>query len=217
MAKARFVKTATLPKDYPVIRSSVGNILPEIAVAGRSNVGKSSLLNHLFQVQNLVKTSSTPGKTQALNFFTFEDRLAFADLPGYGYAKVSQSVRKEWGPMVQTYLENRETLKLVLFLVDIRRIPNEDDLLFLHWIVQCNKAMILVLTKVDKVNQAERKRNTGKILEALGAANIHYTQYSVIKDKGRHELLVMIEDALGSEKEENIAGSSEDVGEYEEY
>jgi GTP-binding protein len=198
MSKARFIKTALLPKDYPVIRNEKGQILPEIAVAGRSNVGKSSLLNHLFHTKNLVKTSSMPGKTQALNFFVFEDALAFADLPGYGYAQVPQSIRKQWGPMVQTYLENREALKLVLFLMDIRRIPNHDDLQFLDWIVHSQKGMILVLTKVDKVNSHERKLNTGKILDALGASNIHHVYYSVTKNQGRRELLAMIRDALST-------------------
>lgn len=207
MSKARFIKTAMLPKDYPAILNAKGQILPEIAVAGRSNVGKSSLLNHLFHTKHLVKTSSTPGKTQALNFFVFEDRWAFADLPGYGYAQVSQTVRKQWGPMVQTYLEKRDPLQLVLFLIDIRRIPNQDDLQFLDWIVHSQKGMILVLTKVDKVNRNERKLNTAKILDALGASNIHTVYYSTTKNQGRRELLAMIADALA---EEQIKGEDND-------
>jgi GTP-binding protein len=199
MSKAKFVKTAILPKDYPVIRNARGQILPEVAVAGRSNVGKSSLLNHLFHSKHLVKTSSTPGKTQALNFFIFEDHLAFADLPGYGYAQVPQSVKKQWGPMVRSYLEKRETLKLILFLIDIRRIPNEDDLQLLDWIAHEQKAMILVLTKVDKVNRNERKMNTEKIIESLGAGNVHYVYYSATKNEGRRELLGMIEEAVADE------------------
>jgi GTP-binding protein len=203
--KAKFIKTAILPKDYPVIRNTKGRVLPEIAVAGRSNVGKSSLLNHLFHTKHLVKTSTTPGKTQALNFFIFEDRLAFADLPGYGYAQVPQTVKKQWGPMVQTYLEKRESLKLILFLMDIRRIPNQDDLQFLDWIVHHQKAMILVLTKVDKVNRNERKLNTMKIMDALGASNIHYVYYSAIKKQGRPELLAMIQEAVAEETRLNLS------------
>lgn len=196
MSKALFIKTAKLARDYPIIRNIKGSILPEIAVAGRSNVGKSSLLNHLFHSKSLVKTSSTPGKTQALNFFSFEDKWAFADLPGYGYAQVSQGTRKEWGPMVQNYLESRETLKLVLFLIDIRRVPNDDDLQFLDWVVQSEKGMILVITKVDKVNRSERERNKERILEALRASNIHSLFYSATKNQGRVELLGMIREAL---------------------
>jgi GTP-binding protein len=198
MPDAKFIKTAILVKDYPVIRNDSGQWLPEIAVAGRSNVGKSSLLNHLFHTKHLVKTSSTPGKTQALNFFTY-DRWAFADLPGYGYAKVSQSIKKQWGPMVRTYLENRDSLKLILLLLDIRRIPNEEDLQLLDWIAHQQKAMILVFTKVDKVNRNERKQNATKILGALGASNIHYVYYSVTKNQGRRELIAMIKDALDEE------------------
>lgn len=199
MSKAKFIKTALLPKDYPVIRNMQGQILPEIAVVGRSNVGKSSLLNHLFLSKNLVKTSSAPGKTQALNFFAFEQYLAFADLPGYGYAQVPQEIKKQWGPMVRAYLEQRDTLKLILFLIDIRRIPNEDDFKMLDWIVHDQKAMILVLTKVDKVNSKERKLNTARIIDALGAGNVHYVYYSVTKNQGRKELLAMIKEAVADE------------------
>jgi len=201
MQQAKFIKTALLPKDYPVLRDQGGKLLPEIAVAGRSNVGKSSLLNHLFHTKHLVKTSATPGKTQALNFFTLDDRLAFADLPGYGYAEVPPRVKKQWGPMVKSYLEERQTLKVVLFLLDIRRIPNAEDLQFLDWAAYHEKALILVLTKVDKVKLMERRHNTQKILSALGAGNIHYVYYSVTKNQGRHELMAMIKDALQDESQ----------------
>lgn len=206
MSKAKFIKTAILPKDYPAIRNMKGHLLPEVAVAGRSNVGKSSLLNDLFHTKHLVKTSSTPGKTQALNFFIYEDKIAFADLPGYGYAQVSQTVRKQWGPMVHTYLEQREPLQLILFLIDIRRIPNEDDLQFFDWVVKSKKGMILVITKIDKVKQNERKANTAKILDALGASNIHYAYYSAVKNQGRRELLAMVADALKAEPLEETDG-----------
>lgn len=193
---AKFVITAVNPKDYPALRDSSGKILPEIAVAGRSNVGKSSLLNDLFHAKGLVKTSSTPGKTQALNFFTLNDQLGFVDLPGYGFAQVPLSVRKQWGPMVQTYLQKREPLKLILFLFDIRRIPNEEDMQLLEWAAVNEKAVILVLTKVDKVNQTELRTNTRKILEAFDTDNLHYIHYSVTKKVGRYELMRMLCDAL---------------------
>ena len=196
MSEAKFIKTAIVPDDYPLIRNAKGRVLPEIAVAGRSNVGKSSLLNHLFQRKHLVKTSSTPGKTQALNFFTWEERWAFADLPGYGYADVPPSLRKKWGKMVQAYVEHRDTLKLILFLLDIRRVPNADDVQCLEWVAHHEKDMILVLTKVDTVKVHERRANTAKILEVLGAGNVHYVYYSVKSNLGRRELLGMIQEAL---------------------
>ncbi len=196
---AKFIKTAVYPKDYPVLRDLSGDILPEIAVVGRSNVGKSSLLNHLFQSKGLVKTSSTPGKTQAVNFFTLDDRLAFVDLPGYGYANVPLQVRKQWGPLIQSYLEKRESLKVILFLFDIRRLPNEDDRLLLEWIAHNQKAMIFVFTKVDKVKQNEKKANTLKILEELDVRNLHYIHYSTTKNIGRKELIQMLLDAIKDE------------------
>lgn len=194
--QTKFIKTALWPKDYPIVRDIKGRVLPEIAVVGRSNVGKSSLLNDLFRTKHLVKTSSVPGKTQALNFFNFEDRWAFADLPGYGYAEVPLKIKKQWGPMVQSYLEKREMLKLILFLIDIRRTPNKEDLQLLDWILYHQKAMILVLTKVDKVNRNERQENTKQILDTLDVEPIQWVHYSVKKNQGWRELMGMIGKAI---------------------
>ena len=197
---AKFITTGTAPEHYPTLRHiESGDILPEIAVAGRSNVGKSSLLNHLFQSKSLVKTSSTPGKTQAINFFTVNDELSFVDLPGYGYAKVPPSVKKQWGPMVQGYVNSRDALKLVLFLIDIRRIPNEEDLRLVEWVVHHQKAMILVLTKVDQVKRNEKMANTQKILKTLNCENLHHVHYSSTQGEGRIELIRMIHEALENE------------------
>lgn len=195
----RFVQSATKAKNYPKLRDASGKEMSEIAVAGRSNVGKSSLLNHLFNHKGLVKTSSVPGKTQLLNFFSLNDVLAFVDLPGYGYAKVPVNVQKMWGPMVKEYLEHRPQLKVILFLFDIRRIPNDQDREFLDWAVYYDKAVILVLTKVDKVTLNERNINTRKIIEAFNCMNLHYTHYSTTKNVGRKELIAMINDALRDE------------------
>ena len=197
----RFLKTATRPKDYPLLKDPSGGVLPEVAVAGRSNVGKSSLLNHLFQTKSLVRTSSTPGKTQMLNFFSLNDEVVFVDLPGYGFAQVPLNVRKEWGPMVQAYLEKREPLRLILFLFDIRRVPNEDDRQFVEWGGYTGVPMILVLTKVDKVKSNERVANTQKILRAFGENALPHVHYSVTKNVGRMPLLTMMQDALEGERD----------------
>lgn len=202
--KAEFIKTAMHEKDYPKIRDLSGDILPEVAVAGRSNVGKSSLLNHLFRSKNLVKTSSVPGKTQGLNFFTINKQLAFVDLPGYGYAKVPDSIRKKWGPMIQTYLDKRSELKLILFLLDVRRIPSEEDIRFMRWAVHSQKAVILVITKIDKVTNQECKNNTKKIVEAFPYENLHYIHYSVPLNKGRDTLIGLIHEALNEELEDGL-------------
>lgn len=198
--KTAFVTTAVKPQGYPAIKDPSGKPLPEIAVAGRSNVGKSSLLNDLFQIKNLVKTSSVPGKTQHINFFNVNDQMVFVDLPGYGYAKVPDKVREQWGPMVQTYLEKREPLKLILFLFDIRRMPNDEDRQFIEWVSHSQKSMILVFTKVDKVTTNEKKANTAKILKAFDVENLHYIHYSTTKHVGRFELIKMMIDALTDEQ-----------------
>lgn len=197
--RAQFLKEAVNPEHYPKLRWGSGEPFPEIAIVGRSNVGKSSLLNHLFQSHKLVKTSSTPGKTQNLAYFQVDDSLLFVDLPGYGYAKVPPAVRRQWGPMVQTYLEQSPGLKLILFLIDIRREPNEDDLRFLEWARHAQKPLILILTKVDKVNQSGRHKNTKNILESLGLENHLHVHYSVKKNLGRRQLIQLVNDVLMQE------------------
>jgi len=194
-SSAEFIKTAMWPKDYPTIRDPSGTPLVEIAVAGRSNVGKSSLLNHLFR-RKIVKTSSTPGKTQAINFFSIDEKVSFVDLPGYGYAKVPTKVKALWGPMVQKYLEEREEIALVLFLLDIRRKPNADDLQFIAWVLHHQLPIVLVITKVDKVKSNEKKDSTKKILSALNLDNLPFVHYSSSKNKGRAELIKIIEQGL---------------------
>lgn len=206
--KPRFIQSAVKSSKYPTLKLPSGSEMLEVAVAGRSNVGKSSLLNHLFQQKDLVKTSSVPGKTQLINFFTLNDTLCFVDLPGYGYAKVPVNLRKQWGSMVQEYLEKRPQLKLVLFLFDIRRLPNDEDRAFLDWAVHYNKAVILVLTKIDKVTLNEKNHNTRKILAAFNSMNLHHIHYSTTKNVGRKELIAMICDAL---QDETAAEISEDV------
>lgn len=196
---ARFVTSAVKAKGFPILRAPSGKEMPEIAVAGRSNVGKSSLLNHLFQRRDLVKTSSIPGKTQMINFFTVNDSLVFVDLPGYGYAQVPMQVRKQWGPMIQEYLDQRAMLKVILFLFDIRRTPQKEDHVFLEWAASREKAVILVLTKTDKVGNNEKKINTQKILEAFNCDNLHYIHYSTTKNIGRKELIIMLNEALNEE------------------
>jgi len=190
----KFIKSATKPSGYPK------NPLPEIAVVGRSNVGKSTLINHLFRHGKMAKTSATPGKTQLLNFFTLDDRLSFVDLPGYGFAKVPGKTRATWGPMIETYFAEREQLKLVLFLFDIRRMPSEDDFRLLDWIVQYDKSMILVLTKMDKLKKGERKGRIDKVIEAFQCENLVYTPYSSTKNIGRKELISLIIEGLHEEE-----------------
>lgn len=191
-----FLKTVVSSKDYPTLKNEQGELLPEIAVLGRSNVGKSSLLNHLFQRKGLVRTSSKPGKTTALNFFCIKNQCVFVDLPGYGYANVPLSVRKEWGPLIEAYLQHRQQLKLVLFLFDIRREPNHEDLSLMEWLLYYKKPIVFILTKSDKLNQSGKHIHTKKILHAFQQENSPYLLYSVPKNRGRDNLIQLIEDHL---------------------
>lgn len=197
--KAEFLLSATDPKHFPYIRGEGGNPIAEIAFVGRSNVGKSSLINHLFEQKQLARVSSTPGKTQLINFFQADDRRCMCvDLPGYGYAKVPLQEKKKWGPMIQGYLENREGLRAVIFLIDIRRELNEDDEQLLKWLVYYQKPTIFVFTKVDKVNQSEKHAFTKRLVSQLHIENPLYTYYSVPKNFGRDKLIQMINDLLSS-------------------
>ena len=159
---ADFIKSATKKEHY--LREG----LPEIAFVGKSNVGKSSLINRLVNRKGLVKTSSTPGKTQQINFFKINNKIIFVDLPGYGYAKVPASVKKTWGDMIETYLKDREELKLVISLVDIRRDPGEDYLQLMDWFHHFGIPFLTVITKTDKAKKKEIKDRREKIASLLG-------------------------------------------------
>lgn len=143
---AEFIKSAVWPPQYPPAT------MPEIAFVGRSNVGKSSLINTLVGRKNLAKTSNTPGRTQLINFFTINEKISFVDLPGYGFAKVSRSVKKDWGDMMEAYLRERQSLCLVVFILDIRRDPSEDDLSLRDWLEHYRIPYLYILTKTDKLS-----------------------------------------------------------------
>lgn len=207
--QVQFLKTAIWPKDYPETNKDEGGLIPEIGVVGRSNVGKSSLLNHLFKSKNLVKTSSKPGKTQALNFFTANGLITFVDLPGYGYAKVPEKIKKMWAPMIQNYLEERKHLCLLLFLLDIRRTPNANDMLFLKWARFYKVPLIIIFTKTDKLKTGEKNQNTKKIFSMLGDAySFPYVHYSTTKNIGRAQLTSMISQSLSQKNKEHHSSSS---------
>jgi GTP-binding protein len=182
-----FVKSATKPAHYPA------GDLPEIAFAGRSNVGKSSLINLLVNRKSLVRTSSTPGRTQLVNFFTANDSFMLVDLPGYGFAKVPLAVKKEWGPMIETYLKKRGNLRGVVLIVDIRRTPNEEDRQMLNWLRASGIPPVLVVTKCDKVSKLERAKQVGVIAEALGVTRDDLTFFSAHTREGVENVWKRIE------------------------
>ncbi len=192
----QFIRSCTLPEHYPRLLNDKGTSLPEVALAGRSNVGKSSLLNDLCGNQSLAKISSTPGKTQLINFFVVDETFALVDLPGYGYAKVPPQVKKQWGPMIQAYLEKREALALILFLLDIRRIPNQEDIQFLEWATWHKKPILLAFTKVDKLSKPAVEQHTKQALQALPFDNLHYIHYSAKTHQGKYDLVKAISSHL---------------------
>ncbi len=179
---AAFVGSAVKSSQYPA------EGLPEIAFAGRSNVGKSSLVNTLVGRKNLVKTSSTPGRTQTINFFLINDTLHFVDLPGYGYAKVSAEVRKNWGPMVERYLKTRESLCAAVVILDIRRTPNQADLDLVAWLIHYNIPQILVLTKADKLKRNKQARQRALIAQDMGKQASSLIAFSASTGLGKREL-----------------------------
>lgn len=150
ITSAEFIKSAVWPPQYPPAT------LPEIAFVGRSNVGKSSLMNTLVGRKQLAKTSQTPGRTQLINFFSINKAMSFVDLPGYGFARVPRSVKKDWGDMIETYLRERQNLAMVVFILDLRRDPSDDDLSLLDWLEYYRIPFTVILTKSDKLsnNQA---------------------------------------------------------------
>lgn len=162
ISECRFVISAVSPLQYPE------DTKPEIALAGRSNVGKSSLTNMLINRKGLAKTSSTPGKTQTINFYDIDNKFRFVDLPGYGYAKVSKSQRGTWGKIIETYLNKRENLLEVCLLVDMRHKPSEDDVLMYEWIKSCGFMGIVIATKSDKLKKNQIKPQQKLIRETLG-------------------------------------------------
>jgi len=193
ITSAEFIKSAVWLPQYPPA------IMPEIAFIGRSNVGKSSLMNALVGRKQLAKTSQTPGRTQLVNFFTVNDSISFVDLPGYGFAKVSRSVKKDWGDMIETYLRERKNLAMVVFILDIRRDPSNDDLSLRDWLEYYRIPFTAVLTKSDKLsnNQAIGRK---KIIEKLLGANAQKKTilFSAKTKKGREDLWEIIENHLSS-------------------
>ncbi len=172
-----------------------------MAFAGRSNVGKSSLINVLVNRKALVRTSSTPGRTQLLNFFDINGDFSLVDLPGYGFAKVPLSVKKEWGPMVRTFLETRHSLRAVVVLFDIRRIPREEDIQLLDWLEEYQIPTIPVLTKTDKVSRGQREKQIKPILEATGLPRDAFSLFSAPTREGKDEIWARIEEALAQDEE----------------
>jgi len=182
ITSAEFVKSATQPAHYPA------DPYPEVAFAGKSNVGKSSLINVLVHRKKLALTSSTPGRTRLLNFFLINNRFSFVDLPGYGFARVPLEEKKNWGLMVERYLKERRALGLVVLILDIRRDPSGDDLSLMKWLRIYNKNFIVVLTKADKVSKSRAKVRMDSIKKYLGMPVERMILFSARSGEGKTEI-----------------------------
>ena len=188
ISSARFVKSAKQANDFPKDRK------PEIAFCGRSNSGKSSLLNALTNSQGLARTSSSPGRTQLINFFLVDGQTYYVDLPGYGYAKVPKGIRDAWGEMVEGYLRNREPLKLTIMLVDSRIPPTDSDRTMKEWLDHFGIPNLVVLTKSDKISRNEITKALRTCAETLQTKEI--IAFSAITDFGKEAVLKKIRDAI---------------------
>jgi GTP-binding protein len=181
--KCEFLKSAVQKDQYPELN------LPEIAFSGRSNVGKSSLINSLLNRKKLVKVSSNPGKTRLINFFLINEQYVMVDLPGYGYAAVSKTEKQSWGKMIEEYLISRENLSNVVLLVDIRHEPTADDKLMYDFIKYYRKSVIIVATKLDKITRSSVNKNLNIIRKKLEIDEGDILiPYSSVSHAGREEL-----------------------------
>lgn len=182
ISSAKFICSAVKPEHYPPAD------LPEVAFAGRSNVGKSSLINKIVNRKKLVRTSKIPGRTQLINFFEINGIWRFVDLPGYGYAKVPAEVQRHWRPMVERYLTTRVNMRGMVWLLDIRRQASKEDLILWDWLQAQQVKVIIVITKADKLSKNKRHKQAASIAKSLGRKAQELIQFSAISGEGKDEI-----------------------------
>ena len=196
------IKSATLDTVAGYTSKPVYNKLPEIALAGKSNVGKSSLVNALVNRKALARTSGEPGKTQTINYYLINQSFFLVDLPGYGYAKSAQTEREKWGRMIERYLKGSAVLKNVFLLIDIRHEPGENDRIMYRWIREAGYEPVVIATKADKINRSQLAKQIRVIRESLSLPEtVQLIPFSAKTRQGREEILNMIEKMVTEEKE----------------
>ena len=193
------IKSADLETVVGVTSKLPENLLPEFAFAGRSNVGKSSLINKLVNRKALARTSSQPGKTQTINFFLLNGEFYFVDLPGYGYAKVSKELQAKWGKMIERYLTRSRQLRLIFLLVDIRHEPSAGDKQMYEWVKSNEIPAVIIATKADKINRSQLQKQLAMIRKELGGAKEPIIPFSKETGQGYDEVWKVMEEYLAEE------------------
>ena len=191
------IKSAELETVCGITSTLPETEMPEIAFAGKSNVGKSSLINGLLNRKSLARTSSQPGKTQTINYYNINHDLYFVDLPGYGYAQVSVEIRAKWGKMVERYLHTSKQLRLVFLLIDIRHEPSENDCIMYDWIVKNGYEPVIIATKLDKIKRSQIQKNLNIIRQKIQPVEgTIIIPFSAQTKQGKEEILQLIEDRI---------------------
>lgn len=200
------IKNVSLETVIGVTSKIPQNELPEIAFAGKSNVGKSSLINALINRKSLARTSSQPGKTQTINFYNINGELYFVDLPGYGYAKVSQQEKERWGKMIERYLHQSKVLKAVFLLIDIRHDPSANDKTMYEWILSNGFHPIIIATKADKINRSQLQKQIKAVRQGLGAdKDTVVIPFSAQTKQGREEIYEVVDRLMAQPEGEEHA------------
>ena len=191
------IKSAELETVCGITSTLPETEMPEIAFAGKSNVGKSPLINGLLNRKSLARTSSQPGKTQTINYYNINHDLYFVDLPGYGYAQVSVEIRAKWGKMVERYLHTSKQLRLVFLLIDIRHEPSENDCIMYDWIVKNGYEPVIIATKLDKIKRSQIQKNLKIIRQKIQPVEgTIIIPFSAQTKQGKEEILQLIEDRI---------------------
>ena len=197
------IKNVSLETVCGITSKLPENVYPEVAFAGKSNVGKSSLINALMNRKSLARTSSQPGKTQTINYYNINNEMYFVDLPGYGYAKANEKVKAQWGKMIEDYLHKSKQLKCVFLLIDIRHEPGNNDVIMYDWIKRHGYQPIIIATKLDKINRSQIQKHLKMIRTKLQAdKDTIMIPFSAPSKQGREEIYELLDGILEAANEE---------------
>ena len=199
------IKNVNLETVCGITSKLPANRLPEIAFAGKSNVGKSSLINGLMNRKSLARTSSQPGKTQTINYYNINSQMYFVDLPGYGYATANEKVKAQWGKMIEDYLHQSKKIRAVFLLIDIRHAPSENDRIMYDWILERGYKPVIIATKLDKIKRSQTAKQLKMICDALAVVeDTTIIPYSSLSKQGREDIYELLDKIIAQEDEESI-------------